>query len=734
LQEGLSLFNKKPRKGIEFLVKANKVGESAEDVARFLRNGTGLDKTMIGDYLGEKEDFALKVMHAYVDSFNFQGMDFDEAIREFLLGFRLPGEAQKIDRIMEKFAERYCKCNPKAFTSADTAYVLGYSVIMLNTDAHNNMVKNKMSKAEFIRNNRGIDDGNDISEEFMGALYDRIVTNEIKMKADTPMPSKQPANVNRMLGLDTILNIVVRRPREESKILETSDDVIRYMQEQFKAKAGKSESVYYAASDVELLRPMVEVTWAPMLAAFSVPLDKSEEEVMTFQCLEGFRHAIHITAVLCMRTQRDAFLTSLAKFTSLHSAADIKQKNIDAIKAIISIADEDGNYLQDAWEHILTCVSRFEHLHLIGEGAPPDATFFAAPQSEADRRQTIKGPVLPVLRRKAQGRLQYAAAAARRGSYDSAGVGGGSAGVVTTEQMSNLVSNLNMLEQIGSFEVNKIFSRSQRLNSEAIVDFVKALCKVSMEELRSPSDPRVFSLTKIVEISHFNMTRIRLVWSRMWSVLADYFVTVGCSDNLSVAMYAMDSLRQLAMKFLEREELANYNFQNEFMKPFVIVMRKSSSVEIRELIIRCVSQMVFARVGNVKSGWKIMFMVFTTAATDEHKSIVLLAFETIEKIVREYFPYITETETTTFTDCVNCLIAFTNSRFDKDVSLNAIAFLRFCALKLAEGELGAAASTKDVKSAASSPKQTVQESPTFTDKDESLYFWFPLLAGQLNFH
>jgi hypothetical protein len=145
LQEGLSLFNKKPRKGIEFLVKANKVGESAEDVASFLRNGTGLDKTMIGDYLGEKEDFALKVMHAYVDSFNFQGMNFDEAIREFLLGFRLPGEAQKIDRIMEKFAERYCKCNPKAFTSADTAYVLGYSVIMLNTDAHNSMVKNKVT-------------------------------------------------------------------------------------------------------------------------------------------------------------------------------------------------------------------------------------------------------------------------------------------------------------------------------------------------------------------------------------------------------------------------------------------------------------------------------------------------------------------------------------------------------------------------------------------------------------
>jgi brefeldin A-inhibited guanine nucleotide-exchange protein len=88
-----------------------------------------------------------------------------------------------------------------------------------------------------------------------------------------------------------------------------------------------------------------------------------------------------------------------------------------------------------------------------------------------------------------------------RGSYDSAGIGGNAAGAVTSEQMNNLVSNLNKLEQVGSSEMNRIFTRSQKLNSEAIIDFVKALCKVSVEELRSASDPRVFSLTKIVEIA-----------------------------------------------------------------------------------------------------------------------------------------------------------------------------------------------------------------------------------------
>ena len=126
--------------------------------------------------------------------------------------------------------------------------------------------------------------------------------------------------------------------------------------------------------------------------------------------------------------------------------------------------------------------------------------------------------------------------------------------------------------------------------------------------------------------------------------------------------------------------------------------------------------------------------VFTTAAYDDHKNIVLLAFEIIEKIIRDYFPYITETETTTFTDCVNCLIAFTNNRFNKDISLNAIAFLRFCATKLAEGDLGFSSRNKDKELAGRgslSPRRAKdsKHDAEMTDKDNHLYFWFPLLAG-----
>jgi hypothetical protein len=70
--------------------------------------------------------FNKEVMYAYVDYFDFNGMDFVPALRQFLDGFRLPGEAQKIDRLMEKFASRYCECNPKLVVLTTYLRIFGF--------------------------------------------------------------------------------------------------------------------------------------------------------------------------------------------------------------------------------------------------------------------------------------------------------------------------------------------------------------------------------------------------------------------------------------------------------------------------------------------------------------------------------------------------------------------------------------------------------------------------------
>lgn len=50
-------------------------------------------------------------MHAFVDQLDFSNLPFVDALRLFLQSFRLPGESQKIDRYMLKFAERYIAGN-----------------------------------------------------------------------------------------------------------------------------------------------------------------------------------------------------------------------------------------------------------------------------------------------------------------------------------------------------------------------------------------------------------------------------------------------------------------------------------------------------------------------------------------------------------------------------------------------------------------------------------------------
>lgn len=98
-----------------------------------------------------------------------------------------------------------------------------------------------MMKSDFIRNNRGIDDGKDLPEEYLGALYDQIIRNEIKMSDESSAPqNKQASSSNRLLGVGGILNLVAGKQTEE-KALGANGLLIRHIQEQFKEKSGKSE-------------------------------------------------------------------------------------------------------------------------------------------------------------------------------------------------------------------------------------------------------------------------------------------------------------------------------------------------------------------------------------------------------------------------------------------------------------------------------------------------------------
>ncbi|XP_037136065.1 brefeldin A-inhibited guanine nucleotide-exchange protein 1 isoform X2 [Syngnathus acus] len=646
IEQGIDLFNKKPKRGIQYLQEQGMLGTTPEDLAQFLHQEERLDSTQVGEFLGDNERFNKEVMYAYVDQMDFQGKDFVSALRMFLEGFRLPGEAQKIDRLMEKFAARYLECNQgqTLFASADTAYVLAYSIIMLTTDLHSPQVKNKMTKEQYIKMNRGINDSKDLPEEYLSAIYDEIAGKKIAMKETkelTIKSSKQSVASEKQRRL--LYNVEMEQMAKTAKALM---EAVSHVQAPFTS-----------ATHLEHVRPMFKLAWTPFLAAFSVGLQDCDDTDVASLCLEGIRCAIRIACIFSIQLERDAYVQALARFTLLTASSGIsemKQKNIDTIKTLITVAHTDGNYLGNSWHEIMKCISQLELAQLIGTGV---------------KARYISGTV--------RGKEGIMASTREQSNDEYLGLVGGT---VDRKQIASIQESIGETSsQSVVVAVDRIFTGSTRLDGNAIVDFVRWLCAVSMDELASPTHPRMFSLQKIVEISYYNMGRIRLQWSRIWEVIGDHFNKVGCNSNEDVAIFAVDSLRQLSMKFLEKGELANFRFQKDFLRPFEHIMKKNRSPTIRDMVVRCIAQMVNSQAANIRSGWKNIFSVFHLAASDQDESIVELAFQTTGHIVTNVFEKHFAATIDSFQDAVKCLSEFACNAAFPDTSMEAIRLIRHCA-------------------------------------------------------
>ncbi|KAJ8664573.1 hypothetical protein QAD02_006235 [Eretmocerus hayati] len=642
-ETGIEIFNRKPGKGVAYLQEQGLLGTTLDEVARWLHLDDRLDKTAVGDFLGDHNHN--QVMYMYIDQMDFAERDLVSALRYFLEGFRLPGEAQKIDRLMEKFASRYCECNPNngLFTSADTAYVLGFSIIMLTTDLHSPQVKNKMTKEQYIKLNRRISDNEDLPEEYLSKIYDEIAGNEIKMKSNPNRPGKQ----------------VISSEKKRRLLWNMEMEVISTAAKNLMESVSHVQAPFTTAKHLEHVRPMFKIAWTPFLAAFSVGLQDCDDPEIASLCLDGIRCAIRIACIFHMTLERDAYVQALARFTLLTANSPItemKAKNIDTIKTLITVAHTDGNYLGSSWLDVVKCISQLELAQLIGTSVKPQ---MLSPPSK------LIFPLSPL--------ANFPSLGSHNSSHQSNGLNLSSLDPSVKESIGETSSQSVVVA------VDRIFTGSTRLDGDAIVEFVKALCQVSTEELAHPTQPRMFSLTKIVEISYYNMGRIRLQWSRIWQVIGEHFDRVGCSPRQEIAFFAVDSLRQLATKFIEKGEFANFRFQKDFLRPFEHIMKKNGSIVIKDMVVRCVAQIVHSQAPNIRSGWKNIFSVFHHAAGDRDEAIVELAFSMTGKIINELYAEDFSIMVDSFQDAVKCLSEFACNASFPDTSMEAIRLIRSCA-------------------------------------------------------
>jgi brefeldin A-inhibited guanine nucleotide-exchange protein len=75
------------------------------------------------------------------------------------------------------------------------------------------------------------------------------------------------------------------------------------------------------------------------------------------------------------------------------------------------------------------------------------------------------------------------------------------------------------------------------------------------------------------------------VWDKIWVHMSEHLSEMGCHQSQSIAMRAIDAMRQLSMKFLTVE-----NLSRDFLKPFDYIITNSTHMLIREVVSVLTSQ------------------------------------------------------------------------------------------------------------------------------------------------
>ena len=189
-------------RSVRLISICSNTGIKAACMCRFLRMCPGLSRQIIGDLLGENNERCLRVLECFTASFDFTGLPpkfklppppthlgllasgksdptdpalpaskfsglcsqiessptleaesqscrpicicaglpFEAALREYLESFRLPGESQKIYRILESWSRQFHRQCPGIFRTSDAVLVLAFSLVLLNTDRHKSTV------------------------------------------------------------------------------------------------------------------------------------------------------------------------------------------------------------------------------------------------------------------------------------------------------------------------------------------------------------------------------------------------------------------------------------------------------------------------------------------------------------------------------------------------------------------------------------------------------------------
>ncbi|KAI9144046.1 hypothetical protein BKA69DRAFT_1122695 [Paraphysoderma sedebokerense] len=688
LLEGAKKFNEDVKEGIKFLQGQGIVDDplNPKSMAYFLKTTPDIHKKLLGEYIAKPKH--LDILKEYIKLFRFDGKRIDEGMRDMLAAFRLPGEAQQIDRIMDCFAEAYFATKPEQIASRDAGYVLAFAIIMLNTDQHNPQVRKRMTYEGFANNLRGLNEKKNFDAEYLKAIYENIRDNEIIM------PEEHEGEAGFTYTWKELVNRQEPNPAEQHLL--------------------QIRPAGFCDRDIFL------TVWKTTLSAVLYVFETSEDEVSLQKSIKMFNYCARIASSHNIPEVLDTMIISLCKATTLlpdstdelqlslpedepESPTDdeAREKNrfrsVNALSVrfghnfkaqiatiiLFSLAAEYGNMIREGWINLLECIKTLFLHNMI------PSSFL---QVEDFIKQTIKIPRLT----KSSNSLTSPQSRQANTSpsilsvfsqYLSLGSSSGYSSIdsryttpPTKEEYKCMVRTDECLNQC---RLNDIFGDVKFLDDETLTYLLKALISVSMkpsenserrmdhekesgqtvttpsqkgEMSKQPYNPSAcYFLESVIYITIQNRDRVELIWPIVFEFISGMLKSAA-SCHTALIERAVVGLLRLSIRLVHKPEM-----MPNILKSLEIIQNLPNDVfdSISDSVMAGLLSLVQSD-KSLKSGrqqWEVVTkFLFRTIA---HPSASRFSYETTTFVVLEDGG--SNISNNNFSECVELLIGFSTA-------------------------------------------------------------------------
>uniref|UniRef100_A0A8C8IJL7 Golgi-specific brefeldin A-resistance guanine nucleotide exchange factor 1 n=1 Tax=Oncorhynchus tshawytscha TaxID=74940 RepID=A0A8C8IJL7_ONCTS len=513
LNSGTEQFNQKPKKGIQFLQEKGLLSSPMDnnEVAQWLRENPRLDKKQIGEFISDRKH--MELLDSFVNTFTFQGLRIDEALRLYLEAFRLPGEAPVIHRLLETFTDT---CERVSLHDQRRGLRLAYAVIMLNTDQHNNNVRKQnipMTVEQFKKNLKGVNGNTDFDQDMLEDIYNAIKNDEIVM------------------------------PDEQSGLVKEN-----YVWSVLLHRGATSEGVFLHVPAGSYDHDLFTMTWGPTIAALSYVFDKSLDDAIIQKAIAGFRKCAMISAHCGFSDVFDNLIISLCKFTTLSSESAENLPTVFgsngkaqvAAKTVFHLAHRHGDILREGWKNIMDSMLQLFRAELLPK-AMVEVEDFVEPNGKISlqREETPSN-------RGESAVLSFVNWLTLSGAEQS-----GLRGPSTENQEAKQAAMLC----IKQCDPEKLITESKFLQLESLQELMKALISVTPDEETYDEEDAAFCLEMLLRIVMENRDRVSCVWQTVRDHLCH--LCVQATESCFLVERAVVGLIRLAIRLLRREDISS---------------------------------------------------------------------------------------------------------------------------------------------------------------------------------